>query len=135
MRDFSTEIDELRRRVNDARRYLRVDDARVRLSELEVDASRPDLWDDADKARAVTTEMARVRDDVELVDGLEGNVSDLETLFELGREEGDDSVDPDIDKGVVELRTRLDQLDLRALFTGEYDERDAIVSISAGSGG
>jgi peptide chain release factor 2 len=135
MRDFSPELDELRRRVDDARGYLRVDDARVRLGELEADASRPDLWDDPEKARAVTTELARVRDDVELVDGLDGTVSDLETLFELGREEDDDSVEPDIDKGVVELRARLDQLELRALFTGEYDERDSIVSISAGAGG
>ena len=135
MRDFSHELDELRRRVADAHGYLRVDDARTRLGVLEADASRPDLWDDPDQARAVTTELARVRDDVDLVDELEAAVSDLDTLYELGREEGDDSVEPEIDKGVVELRTRLDQLELRALFTGEYDERDAIVSISSGAGG
>ena len=42
----------------------RIDDARARLVALEADASRPDLWDDPDKARLVNTEMARVREDV-----------------------------------------------------------------------
>jgi peptide chain release factor 2 len=83
----------------------------------------------------VNTELARVRDDVELVDDLDQRLSDLVTLYELAREEGDDSFEGEIDAGVTDLRRRLDELELRALFTGEYDERDAIVSISAGAGG
>ena len=64
MRDFSEELDELARRVRDARAYLRVDEARRRLSELEHQASAADLWNDPEQARKVTTELARVRDDV-----------------------------------------------------------------------
>ncbi len=64
MRDFSEELAALARRVSDARGYLRVDEARARLHELEQQASAPDLWDDADRARKVTSELARVRDDV-----------------------------------------------------------------------
>jgi peptide chain release factor 2 len=125
----------VRRRVSEAHAYLRIDDARARLTELEADASRPDLWDDADKARLVTTEMARVRGDIELVDGLGERVSDLETLYELGREESDDSVEGEIVSGVKSLGTALDQLELRALFTGDHDERDAICEIHSGAGG
>src|SRR5689334_18220693 len=99
MRDFTEELRDLRRRVTDAHAYLRIDDARERLTQLEADASRPDLWDDADKARLVTTELSRVRADVDLVDGLDTRVSDLETLYELGREEGDDSVEDEIAQG------------------------------------
>ncbi len=99
MRDFSDDLAELRRRVGDAHGYLRIDDARTRLAELDEAAASPDLWDDPDQARAVTTEAARVREDIELVDGFDARLSDQETLFELGREEGDDSVEPEIDGG------------------------------------
>jgi peptide chain release factor 2 len=135
MRDFTDDLRDLRRRVTEAHTYLRIDDARTRLAELEVDASRPDLWDDPDKARDVTTEMARVRDDVELVDGLDARVSDLETLYELSREESDDSVEGEIASGAQALVVELDQLELRALFTGDHDERDAICEVHSGAGG
>jgi peptide chain release factor 2 len=135
MRDFTDDLSEVTKRVADARAYLKVDAARARLVELEAAASKPDLWDDADAARKVTTELAAVRDDVELVGGLEGRVDDLQTLYELGREESDDSVEPEIEGGLVALRRDLDQLELRALFTGEHDDRDAICQVSSGAGG
>ena len=99
MRDFTDDLRDLRRRVTEAHTYLRIDDARVRLDDLTAEASRPDLWDDPDKARLVNTEMARVKEDVDLVDALDSRVSDLETLFELGREEDDDSVEGEIASG------------------------------------
>jgi len=105
------------------------------LAELEQDASRPDLWEDQDQARKVTTELARVRDDLQVFDGLEARLSEIETLFELGREEGDDSVEPEIDAGATALSTDLGKLELRALFSGEHDERDAICEVHSGAGG
>jgi peptide chain release factor 2 len=135
MRDYTESLADLRHRVDDARAYLQIDAARARLAELEDEASRPDLWDDQDQARKVTTELARVRDDLELIDGLEERLSELETLFELGREEGDDSVVAEIDAGIVTLKADLDRLELRSLFSGEHDERDAICEIHSGAGG
>ncbi len=135
MRDFSEALADLRRRVDDAQGYLRIDAARARLTELEAEASRPDLWDDADAARRVNTEMARVREDIELVERLQGRASDLETLFELGRDEADDTVEEEVAAGVDALAQELDGLELRALFTGEHDERDAICEVHSGAGG
>ena len=135
MRDFSEDVADLARRVGDARAYLKIDDARARLAELEQQASAPDLWDDADRARQVNSDLARVRDDVELVDELEQRVSDLETLHELAREEDDASFEAEIAEGVEKLRADLDRLELRALFSGEHDERDAICEIHSGAGG
>ncbi|HEY7137774.1 MAG TPA: peptide chain release factor 2 [Acidimicrobiia bacterium] len=135
MRDFTDDLAELRRRVDDARSYLRVDALRADLERLEKEASRPDLWDDPEAARKVTTELARVREDVELVDRLDGEVDDAQTLFELGREEADDSVEPEIDTALERLRAELDRLELRALFTGEHDERDAVCEVHSGAGG
>src|SRR6478672_6306096 len=135
MRDSTDDLAAVRRRVDEARAYLRIDAQRARLVELEADAARPDLWDDQEAARKVTSELSGVRDDVELIDGLEGRVDDLDTLYQLGREESDDSVEPEIDAGLAALRSELDRLELRALFTGEYDERDAICQVSSGAGG
>jgi peptide chain release factor 2 len=135
MRDFTETLADLRRRVDDARSYLQIDAARARLAELEQEASRPDLWEDQDQARKVTTELVRVRDDLGVFDGLEERLSEVETLFQLGREEGDDSVEPEVDTGVLSLAADLDKLELRALFTGEHDERDAICEVHSGAGG
>ncbi len=135
MRDFSGELADLRRRIADAHEYLRIERARTRLTELETIAAAPDLWDDPDQARVVTTEMSQVRDDVTLIDDLADRVGYLADLFEMAREEGDESQEPEILAGIEGLVRQLDALELRALFTGEYDERDAVCSVSAGAGG
>jgi peptide chain release factor 2 len=135
MRDFTEPIADLRRRVQEAHGYLGVDAARERQAELETKASRPDLWDDQAQARQVNTELARVSEDIERVEGLDGRVSDLETLYQLAREEDDDSFEPELATGIEALQRDLDQLELRALFTGEHDERDAICEVHSGAGG
>jgi peptide chain release factor 2 len=135
MRDFTDDLSALRKRVDEAHAYLRIDAQRERLATLEAEASAPGLWDDPDEARRVTTELSEVQDDVELVEALEGRVDDLQTLYQLGREEADDSVEPEIGSGIDALRAELDQLELRALFTGENDDRDAICQVSSGAGG
>jgi peptide chain release factor 2 len=135
MRDFSDDLTELRRRVEGAHEYMNVDIARGRVVELEEQVSRPDLWDDQGQARKVTTELSQLRDDVELVDGLGSELSDLETLAELAREEGDESLEAEIEAGMRSLGRSLDTLELRALFTGEHDDRDAICTVNSGAGG
>jgi peptide chain release factor 2 len=135
VRDFSEELATCARRVADAHKYLRVDEARSRLEELNEIVADPELWNDPDQARRVTTEHARVREDVELVDGLDRVLSDLETLAELAREEGDESQEPEIAAGVDALRAQLDDLELRSLFTGDQDDRDAICVVNSGAGG
>jgi peptide chain release factor 2 len=135
VKDFTEDLAEVARRVGDARSYLRIAALETRLTELEDEASKPDLWDDPDRARGVTTEMARARDDIELVERLETQVSDLETLFELAREEHDESEEGEIAEGLTGLARELDKLELRALFSGENDERDAICLVNSGAGG
>jgi peptide chain release factor 2 len=135
MRDFSADLGEFRQRVDAAHTYLRVDDVRARIAELEEQASRPDLWDDQAAARKVTTDLARARDDVSLWEDLEAQLSDLETLAVLAREEGDESLDGEIQGGVDRMRSQLDDVELRALFTGDHDDRDAICTVNSGAGG
>ena len=135
MRDFTDDLREQRRRLDEAAGYLDIARARTRMSEVEAEMSRPDLWDDADYAKALNAEYANLRDDVATYDGLEQALSDAEVLHELARDEGDESQEPDIEAAIADVSRRLDQLDLRSLFTGPHDESDAIVQINAKDGG
>src|SRR5947209_2781572 len=135
VRDLSEDFELLRNRLASLADALQVEAKRARFAELEARASEPGLWEDQDAARAVTTELAQVRDDVGLVDGLERRLSDAEVLFQLARDEDDDSVEAELEEAVRSLGADLDHLELRSLFTGEHDECDAVCEIHAGAGG
>jgi peptide chain release factor 2 len=135
VRDFSDDIKSLKARLDEARGYLKIDAARPRIAELEQQASAPDLWDDPDRARAVNSELASLQDDVTLYDDLARQIEDVETLDELAREMGDESQEGEIDVEARRLAARFDELELRALFSGDYDENDAIVVVNSGEGG
>jgi peptide chain release factor 2 len=135
MRDFTDDLRDLRRRLGEAKTYLRVDELRNRLVELEAEMGRPDLWDDAEQAKALTGEYANVRDDVATYDALATDLEDAEVLHQLAREEGDESQEGEIAEATERLGRSLAQLDLRSLFTGPHDEADCIVQINAKDGG
>ncbi|HLU43321.1 MAG TPA: peptide chain release factor 2 [Microthrixaceae bacterium] len=135
MQDYSSRIAELRSELEEARGYLRVDELRARRPQLEAELGRPDLWDDPDEAQALQREFAELTDDLELYERLESRVEDLATLHELAREEGDESLEPEIESELDDLEREFAQLELRALFTGEFDDRDAIVEVNSGAGG
>src|SRR5664280_1768020 len=81
--DIPVMLDALAERLEEAGRFLAVDRLKERRAELEQAASEPGLWDDADNARAVTTELGRVTEDLELLAALAGQLSDAQTLNEL----------------------------------------------------
>jgi len=135
VQDHSEEIRKLRGRLAKAREYLGVDALSVRHRQLEAESSRPDLWDDPDRARAVTSELAAVRDDLTSFERLDAEMSDLEVLNELAVEESDAAAAVEVADEAAALAERLDGLEMRALFSGEFDERDAVCQIKSGEGG
>jgi len=135
MRDFTDELREQRRRLDEAADYLKVADGRNRIVELEAEMQRPDLWDDADLAKRVNTEYADVKDDLDTYDGLAGKLDDAEVLHDMARELDDESQEAEIESELAAIRTKLDQLELRSLFTGEHDDSPCIVQINAKDGG
>src|SRR6476646_3360646 len=120
MRDFSDDVSDLRRRLDEAKQYLRIDELRARRPQLETEASRPDLWDDQDLARKVTGELNQVTSDLEMYEGLVQRVDDAETLAELAREEADESQTSEIERELAGVGRKLDELELRSLFSGEH---------------
>lgn len=135
MRDFSDELADLNRRLDEAEVYLRVADLRIRRPQLETEAGRPDLWDDQERARQVNAELASVTDDLDIYDDLRTRVEDAAMLGEMAREEGDDSLEGEISDALRAVASDLDRIELRSLFSGEYDERDAICELHSGEGG
>jgi peptide chain release factor 2 len=86
----------------------------------------------------VTGELDAATKDIELFDGLVQQLDDAETLAELAREADDESQIPEIEGGLGAVRAKLDELERLqedALFSGEYDSGDAVVSIQADAGG
>jgi peptide chain release factor 2 len=135
VRDFSDQLVETRKRLADAELYLKVGELRARRPLLETEASRPDLWDDPDAARRVTGELAGVTDDLDRFERLTSQLDDAETLHELAREVDDASQEPEIESALRSLDIELRGLELRSMFSGDHDERDALCTIQAGEGG
>jgi peptide chain release factor 2 len=131
---------DLRTRLSDAESYLKIEELRSRRAELEQQAARPDLWDDQDEARRITTELGRVSDDVSSFDAIDRELGDTEVLCELVDEAQragtpEASLAAELATALDTLSAELSTLEMQSLFSGEYDERDAIGEIHAGAGG
>lgn len=135
MQDFSDSIAALRKRLGDAQTYLSIEQLRDRKPELEDAAARPDLWDDPEAARKLTGELSAVTDDINMYDRLAEQIDEAETLAELGAEAGDDSVEAEIASILTATAAQFDSLELRSLLSGEYDDRDVVLSLQSGEGG
>ena len=135
MRDFTTDISDVSRRVAEAKSYLKIDQLRQRLVELESEVAKPDLWNDQEHAKRVNSEYASVKGDLTEFDLISQIVDDVQVLHEMAREVDDASQEPEIEQGISRARIALDEVELRSLFIGEHDEADAIVQINAKDGG
>ncbi len=133
--DIPDALRSLADRVAEAEHFLGKDRLDSRRTELEKAASEPGLWDDADHAREVTTELGRVSEDLEQLAQLAEQLSDAQTLNELIEEESDDSLRPEVEGVLDSLDRTLSALELRSLFAGPYDDGDAVAEIHAGAGG
>jgi peptide chain release factor 2 len=139
-RDFRSELQALGERLAEAERYLGREKLEVRRGELEAEMAKPDLWDDPDHARAVTKEFGRVDADLNQLDGLRATLDDAEALSELTEESAasgarDAALEAELVETVDTLGTRLAALELQSLFSGDYDELDAVCEVHAGAGG
>jgi len=108
------------------------DSLRGRVSELEEAMGAPGFWDDQQRAAALSSEHARLTRRLERYDGLVAEVDDLSELVTLA--DGDGELD-EIALSVTPLKRQLERLEEAALFRGEYDAGDAVVTIHAGTGG
>ncbi len=109
--------------------------AEHRLVDLRRQASEPDLWNDPERAQAVTRELARLEGEAERYGALEALCGDLLAANELAVEHDDDDLGAEVEAGIERLQRELATLETRTLFSGELDDHDAILTIHAGAGG
>lgn len=108
---------------------------RSEIAALEEQAAAPTLWDDPERAQQVTSRLSLLQAQVRKVEELRSRIDDLEVLFELAEAESDQDARAEADAELAVLRTAVSELEVRTLLSGEYDHRDAMVSIRAEAGG
>ena len=105
------------------------------ISELEQQASAPNLWDDPEAAQKVTSRLSYLQGEHRKVSALRQRVDDLPILIELAEAEDDPAAMDEARRELATLQTEIGELEVRTLLSGEYDEREALVSIRSGAGG
>ncbi|WP_125037921.1 peptide chain release factor 2 [Nocardioides sp. LS1] len=133
--DFDVEIKTLLATMRTIEQVLDVDEMRREIADLGEQVAAPDLWDDQDNATRVTGRLSALQGEVDRFDSLISRIEDLEIMVELGQEEGDADAMADADRELTRIKKSVETLEIRTLLNGEYDAREALVSIRAGAGG
>ena len=95
----------------------------------------PGFWDNAEKSQKYMVELKSLKDDKETYEQLETQFEDIETLIEMGYEENDASLIPEIEEALKEFAETLEGIRMKTLLSGEYDRDGAILTLHAGAGG
>ena len=95
----------------------------------------PDFWDDAEVSQKKMKELKDMKDDMETYQNLVTQMEDMETMIEMGYEENDASLIPEIQEMLDEFTKTYEGIRIKTLLSGEYDSDGAIVSLHAGAGG
>ncbi len=133
--DFDQEIKALGATLRTIEQVLDVDKMKAEIADLQEQVAAPDLWDDQANAQRVTGRLSALQGELERFTTLADRVEDLGVLVELGTEEGDADSLAEAEAELGRLRKATEALEVRTLLNGEYDAREAIVTIRAGAGG
>ncbi len=95
----------------------------------------PDFWDDPEKSNQKMRESKGLKDIVETMNGLSGQYNDILELIELGYEDNDPAIIPDIEEELVSFKETFENIRISTLLSGEYDKNNAILKLNAGAGG
>ena len=107
----------------------------MRVREIELTMEELGFWDNADKAQVLMKELKNLKDTIEEYGHLKGRYEDVQTLIQMGYEENDESLIPEIDEALKLFINDLEELKLETLLSGEYDKYNAIITLHAGAGG
>jgi peptide chain release factor 2 len=102
---------------------------------LREQAADPELWADQDRAQKVTRRLAYLESELARLAGLHQRLGDTQVLFDLAESEDDAPTREEAGRELAALRSEIDQLEVRTLLSGEYDAREALISINAQAGG
>jgi len=95
----------------------------------------PDFWNDADKAQELVKEAKNLKDSILQFESIKTKFEDVETLIQMGYEENDEALIPEIDELLKEFIAEFDEMRVATLLSDEYDKDNAILTLHAGAGG
>jgi peptide chain release factor 2 len=104
-------------------------------ADLREQAADPGLWADQDRAQKVTRRLSYLEAELARLGGLHQRLGDTQLWFDLAESENDEPTRGEAMRELATLRTEVDQLEVRTLLNGEYDAREALISINAQAGG
>ncbi len=133
--DVAADLKELSTTLEGIESVMDLEALRAQIAELEAEAAKPDLWDDVEHAQQVSSRLVHRQNELRKVTDLRQRVEDLEVLYQLGEDEGDQASVSEADEERKRLKKELAALEVRTLLSGEYDERSAMVTVRAEAGG
>ena len=135
LEDLKPILNDLGEKLDQMRISLEIPAKEEKIAELEYKMGEPSFWDDAAAAQKLNQELAALKGGVDTYKGLMAKYEDAETLYEMGIEEGDASMEDDIRAELDLIAEGLETLQLEVLLSGDYDANDAILTLHAGAGG
>ncbi|PZS05223.1 MAG: peptide chain release factor 2 [Pseudonocardiales bacterium] len=133
--DFDAELAELATTLRSIEAVIDVESLKREAAELERQAGAPDLWNDQENAQRVNSRHSFVQNEIKRVEELRRRVDDLAVLRELAVAEDDDGVRKEADTELASLTRSIGELEVRTLLSGEYDSREALITVKAEAGG
>jgi len=133
--DFAASLADLDKALGSIEAVLDPAGKRAEIAQLEQQVSAPDLWDDPDNAQRVTSRLSALQGELDRVQNLRSRLDDVGVLVELAQDEADAGELAEAEIELASLRTAIDALEVRTLLAGEYDDRDALVTIRSEAGG
>ncbi|HEX4170036.1 MAG TPA: peptide chain release factor 2 [Bryobacteraceae bacterium] len=133
LEELEREYVALRQQGEAVRSYLDPAAKKQEIDKLEVEIGDPDFWNQPEKSQRIMQQRKRLEEAIQNATAVAATASDIDTLFELGRE--GENVNGDIEREMQVFSKKLEQLETGMLLSGENDARDAIVTIHPGAGG
>jgi peptide chain release factor 2 len=133
--DSADEIAALTSKLDSIEAVLDPGEMQREADDLRVQSADPELWADTDRGQKVTRRLSYLEAELARLAGLRRRLSDTSVLFDLAEMENDEPTKQEAAAELAALRTEIDQLEVRTLLSGEYDAREALISINAQAGG
>ena len=135
LEDLKPQLGELKEKLSQMELSLEVPAKEEKIAELEYKMGEPTFWDDAEQAQKINQELNDVKISVDKYKSLLSKYEDAETMFEMGMEEDDQSMEEEIKAELDAVAEGLEALQLEVLLSGPYDANNAILTLHAGAGG
>jgi peptide chain release factor 2 len=133
--DLETQMKTLQATMHTIEQVLDLDAIRAEIAELGKEVAAPDLWDDQANAQRVTGRLSVLQGDLDRFTNLQERLDDLGVLLELAQEESDAETQAEAETELRRIHKAVEALEVRTLLSGEYDVRDALLTIRSGAGG